>query len=132
MDGIENVIRQAFEEYLDGAINTDSTMFGYHYETERKGNKTGYKNMAQGFYAGYMAALFATDKVKTAKWIDIKERLPGIDEYVLWIHENGFVFEESIDKDWDKEYLDYFLGGYGHKETSGAVTHWMPIPKIEI
>lgn len=49
-------IKEEFEKYLDGEIDTKATMFGYHYETERKGSKSGYKNMAQGFYAGFRAA----------------------------------------------------------------------------
>jgi hypothetical protein len=49
-------INEEFEKYLDGEIDTKATVFGYHYETERKGSKTGYKNMAQGFYAGFRVA----------------------------------------------------------------------------
>lgn len=49
-------IKEEFEKYLDGDIDTKATMFGYHYETNRKGSKAGYKNMAQGFYAGFRAA----------------------------------------------------------------------------
>jgi len=49
-------IREEFEKYLNGAIDTKATMFGYGYNTDRKGSKAGYKNMAQGFYAGFRAA----------------------------------------------------------------------------
>jgi hypothetical protein len=61
------------------------------------------------------------------EWVSVKDKLPEIDEYVLWWHESGNVFQEAIDKDWDREYLDYFLGGYGNKETSGPLTHWTKI-----
>lgn len=59
------------------------------------------------------------------QWVSVKDRLPEIDQYVLWLHESGYIFYEAIDKDWDAEYMDYFLGGYGNKETSGPLTHWM-------
>ena len=62
-------------------------------------------------------------------WISVKDRLPEIDDYVLWIHENGSIFQECIDKDWDKEYLQYFLNGFGIKEVAGPITHWMPSPE---
>lgn len=61
----------------------------------------------------------------------VKDVLPKIDEYVLWIHENGSMFEEAIDKDWDNEYLKYFLEGYGRKEVCGPILFWMRKPKIE-
>ena len=58
------------------------------------------------------------------KWIPIESSLPDHDEYVLWYHQSGKIIQEAIDKDWDKEYLNYFLSGYGEKELSGPVTHW--------
>ena len=39
------------------------------------------------------------------------------------------MFFEAIDKDWDKEYLEYFFGVYGNKESSGPITHCMPSPE---
>ena len=60
-------ISNAFEQYLNGPIDTDATMFGYHYETTRKGDKTGYKNMAQGFYAGFRAAERLA-KIEVLEW----------------------------------------------------------------
>ena len=65
------------------------------------------------------------------KPIDINkpENLPDIDTYVLWIHENGYVFMECIGKDWDDKYLAYFLSGYGSKEISGKITHWREAPE---
>ena len=52
----DDKIKEEFEKYLNGAIDTKATMFGYGYNTDRKGSKAGYKNMAQGFYAGFRAA----------------------------------------------------------------------------
>jgi hypothetical protein len=62
---------------------------------------------------------------KKDRRISVNERLPQLDEYVLWIHENGFIFYDAIDKDWDNKYMEYFLGGYGRKERCGRITHWM-------
>lgn len=64
-------------------------------------------------------------------WISVADRLPAIDEYVIWRYACGNIFQECIDKDWDKEYLDYFLSGYGLKEISGPITHWMRIPRLD-
>lgn len=66
------------------------------------------------------------------EWISVKTSLPDYDKYVAWCHESGYMFFEAIDKDWDSEYMEYFLGGYGNGETSGRITHWMSIepPKV--
>lgn len=65
------------------------------------------------------------------EWISVKDRLPEIDEYVLWRQGNGFIFMEAIDDDWDEDYLRYFLGGYGTKSIAGPITHWMPPPELK-
>ena len=59
-------------------------------------------------------------------WRNPQKELPDFDEYALWVHESGFIFMKCIDKDWDEEYMNYFIGGYGNKETSGRLVGWMP------
>ena len=66
------------------------------------------------------------------EWVSVKDRLPDYDDYVIWCYENGSMFFECIDKDWDSEYLTYFLDGSGHKESSGTITHWMPKPEYPV
>ena len=64
------------------------------------------------------------------QWVSVKDKLPEIDEYVLWIWENGFIFYECIDKDWDRDIIEMFLGGY-KSEIHGPITHWMkPLPIV--
>ncbi len=56
------------------------------------------------------------------QWISVKDRLPEIDTYVIWVTESGFMFIKEIDKDdgaWWKEKTAY----------SGNITHWMPLPE---
>jgi hypothetical protein len=65
---------------------------------------------------------------KQSPWISVMDRLPSIDEYVLWTHENGSIFQDAIDKDWDGAYLRYFFDGFGRKELCGPITHWMKPP----
>ena len=64
-------------------------------------------------------------------WIKISDRLPDIDEYVLWRHENGYIFMECIDKDWDDTFLKNFLEGRSIKDVAGPVTHWCEIIEPE-
>lgn len=62
------------------------------------------------------------------EWISVKDSLPEIDQYVLWVWKNGFIFMECIDKDWDRYNIDMFLSGYG-SDVHGPITHWMHSPE---
>ena len=56
------------------------------------------------------------------KWIPITERMPDIDELVLWLYESGGIIYDCIDKDWTSKVLKNFLWG---TFASGKITHWM-------
>lgn len=47
-------------------------------------------------------------------WVSVEDRLPEIDQYVLWCHKSGAYYVEARDKD------DYM-------ETYEDVTHWQLI-----
>lgn len=70
---------------------------------------------------------FLENKDDISPWIDIAEYgLPEFEQMVLWLYQDGFVICERIYEDWDEEYLQYFLGGYGDGETRGRIVAWMP------
>ncbi len=58
------------------------------------------------------------------KWIKVEDKLPGIDQIVLFYCENGSIFQSFIDKDYDRIFLNQFLNG---NNFTGKVTHWMDI-----
>ena len=60
-------------------------------------------------------------------WINVKDRLPENDHYVLWLHENGMVFYDALDKDMDFEYIKYFLNGNSLKEIAGPILYWCEV-----
>lgn len=53
------------------------------------------------------------------KWIPISEKLPDIDELVLWLYESGGIIYDCLDKETD---VKSFLRG---TFASGKITHWM-------
>lgn len=63
------------------------------------------------------------------KWISVKDALPEVDQYVLWLHEGGHIAQEAIDRDWSAYYFSYFLMGKATYEDYGPITHWM-IPEL--
>lgn len=50
-------------------------------------------------------------------WVKCADRMPEIDEYVLWHDQTGTIFTECLDKD-DTEML-----------WTKRCTHWKPLPK---
>lgn len=72
---------------------------------------------------------FAAKYKKPMQWVSVKDNLPEIDQYVLWLHENGFIFHEAIDKDWSPRIVKYFLAGRNMAELMGPITHWM-LPEL--
>lgn len=52
-------------------------------------------------------------------WINVEDRLPDIDEYVIWCRDDDVMFIEHLDKDMDvKKWISLL-----------HITHWMPIPE---
>lgn len=76
----------------------------------------------QGFLA------YGVYPYKEDEWIDITKQLPEIDEFVLFIYDNGCIFQSHIDKDMDGEYLTQWLKG---TKSTGPITHWMRIKSPE-
>jgi len=56
------------------------------------------------------------------EWISVDERLPEIDEFVLWCTEAKNMFVCEIDKDDDGSAFD-------RRPHGGTITHWMPLPE---
>ena len=53
-----------------------------------------------------------------SEWISVEDRLPEIDDYVLWYNPaHGGCFIEALDKDGSLQ------------DMCGASTHWMPLPE---
>lgn len=48
---------------------------------------------------------------------------PGIE--VLWLYEDGFIFMEAIQENWESDgYIGYFLAGRGNYWYHGSITAW--------
>jgi len=77
---------------------------------------------------GLAKKLEASGLISTG-WVGVHDSLPDIDEYVVWMHESGYVIYEAIDKDWDEEYMKYFLKGYGEGAISGPIILWLRLPQ---
>lgn len=58
---------------------------------------------------------------KLMKWINVKDRLPEDDLYVLWWHESGHIIHADIPHDAGKGYMAVFLEG---NHLIGPITHW--------
>jgi hypothetical protein len=65
----------------------------------------------------------------TLEWVDVTKRLPDTDRVVLWICESGGVFMEHVDKEWDKDYIKYFLKGNRY---SGKIVAWANSPSVPV
>lgn len=63
------------------------------------------------------------------KWIDVRVQLPAIDEYVLWLYDNGSIIHDHIDKDWNNEFLQFFLSGGQARLLRGRIIAWMHVPE---
>lgn len=62
------------------------------------------------------------------KWISVEKELPEIDEYALWLAEDGNMHVIELDKD-GNEWL-YGKNKYGFKLPK--ITHWQPLPNPPI
>jgi len=91
-----------------------------------------YHNEARAIIKSFLSAHDAEKDTRIKElenpWISVTDKLPDIDEYVLWRLENGSVFQEAIDKDWDKEWFDGFFKGY---KNTGPIAHWMKVPQFK-
>ena len=57
-DNAIRTIRESLENYLDNCKSEDALSFALNFDKgSRHGGITGYRNVAMGFYAGYIAAL---------------------------------------------------------------------------
>ncbi len=61
-------------------------------------------------------------------WIPIDKELPEIDEFVLFLFENGYPFWDHLDKDYGKSELDRFFKG---SEYTGPVVAWARLPDFK-
>jgi len=60
-------------------------------------------------------------------WVSVDERLPEIDQTVIWRYDSGGSFTDHLDKDMDMAYIGLFVRG---SELTGRITHWMPLPPL--
>lgn len=69
----------------------------------------------------HLAALLeAADRLESLEreWVSVEDRLPEVDEMVLFTNPTGYMWTMDMDKDMDLRWL---------QERTGA-THWMPLP----
>lgn len=74
----------------------------------------------KGFVIGYKAALSQVQD----DWISVDERLPEIDDSVLWITQSCNMFVMELDKDDDFQLLQAEFN-----LDDDCITHWQPLPQ---
>lgn len=70
-----------------------------------------------GHASGTEAEAIAAWNTRSPGWISVKERLPGEEENVMWIH------APVVEPPWIGSQLD------GDYPTDGWFTHWLPLPE---
>lgn len=56
----------------------------------------------------------------TDNWINVKDKLPGVYEDVVWLFENGYIFMDSL-KELSIDRIEQFLKGDGE---TGRIVYW--------
>lgn len=79
--------RDEFEEYMRSTVWDDQTLF---WDGERY-----FSGEADATYRGWLAA---KEKYEP-RWIPVSERLPEIDQYVVWSCDDGYMIFAERDKD---------------------------------
>jgi hypothetical protein len=59
---------------------------------------------------------------RAPQWISVEDKLPDIDDYVIWYYESGAMAIWEIDKDMNLEWLK-------KRSRGDRITHWMPLPQ---
>jgi hypothetical protein len=97
-------------------------------------DRIGRDNSIEGFLAGYQAAkdqVADADKVmnspkKLDSWISVKERLPEVNTWCLWLYPTGPEVNQYEGK-LDDGTLLFHRSWYDFDDTD--VTHWTPLPE---